>query len=359
MRKFKVVFLHWNTGMLPLGQAYLMGQMDEKKYEKFFLTFGLDKNGEPEIPSDLYSIKPEICCSSVLSGFERIFLCLNSKIKEYFPDTLSIFGGPHITFNEDFINHRSVDVICRGDGDECFPRFLDEYAGGQAISRINVVGMSTKYHKTKAVLVDDLDAINFPDRIKIYQQIPRLKQVTYLSMIAGRGCPFNCSYCFNSVNHEIFKGMKFVRSRRVESVIEEIREMRKIKYFIVVRFMDDAFPLEKEWLEEFSQLRAKFVPDIYFTANFRVELLDSARVVLLKKAGCIGAVCAVESSNEDIRARILNRHMTNEKITTIFQGFRQNGIKVMSQNMVGIPGSSIVDDYNTLAFNKRLQPDFT
>ncbi|OHB24710.1 MAG: hypothetical protein A2X84_14355 [Desulfuromonadaceae bacterium GWC2_58_13] len=86
--------------MVPLGPAYLMGQLDEGCYEKVFRAFSLDDQGEPVVPEDIVTLSPDVCSHTVISGYETIYLKLNSRLKDILQKPfLSIFGGPHVTFN--------------------------------------------------------------------------------------------------------------------------------------------------------------------------------------------------------------------------------------------------------------------
>ncbi len=359
-RRMKIVFLCKDSGMVPLGFAYLMGQLGRDRYDKTFMPVSTDKQGHLELPAAFHDLRPDAACFSVITGFEEMYLALSREVKKAFDGrTVTIFGGPHITFNPETLEEQGVDAICRGEGDECLAKFLDEYwEGDRDISTLKVEGMSTRFNITPPVLVEDLDKVAIPDREAIYERLPQYRKKTAVSMLAGRGCPFNCSYCFNSANHQLFKGRKFVRNRSPIRIIEEMIKVREIQHVRVVRFMDDVFPTKADFLEEFATLREKLIPDIIFTANFRVEVLRPDIIPLLKKAGCTGAVCAVECSNEKVRRQILNRHMTNEKIRDVFVALRTHGIRVMSQNMVGVPGTTLADDYETLAFNQALRPQY-
>ena len=62
--------------------------------------------------------------------------------------------------------------------------------------------MSNKYNgeifkNGLAKLVDVLDDLPYPDRELLYEADPSLAEVGLKSFIAGRGCPYKCSYCFN------------------------------------------------------------------------------------------------------------------------------------------------------------------
>jgi len=76
----------------------------------------------------------------------------------------------------------------------------------------------------------------------------------YLTM-TSRGCPYNCSYCFNHYFRNLpAEKSNYIRRRSVKHVIEELifyKEKYKIE---LIEFWDDVFILDKKWLKEFWKL---------------------------------------------------------------------------------------------------------
>ncbi len=94
--------------------------------------------------------------------------------------------------------------------------------------------------------VEDLDSLPFPDRALVYERDPIAARGKIKHFLTGRGCPYNCTYCFNHALSEIYrgKGQRF-RQRSVDNVIEEVRWVRDHYPLEFVVFVDDTFVLSK------------------------------------------------------------------------------------------------------------------
>jgi radical SAM superfamily enzyme YgiQ (UPF0313 family) len=68
----------------------------------------------------------------------------------------------------------------------------------------------------------------FPDRsIFDFEKLADAK-LGMLTVLAGRGCPYNCTYCCNHQYKKLYADSgKYVRFRDPESVIREIKEVKK------------------------------------------------------------------------------------------------------------------------------------
>ena len=102
--------------------------------------------------------------------------------------------------------------------------------------------------------MEDLDSLPFPDRALVYERDPIAARSKIKHFLTGRGCPYNCTYCFNHALSEIYrgKGQRF-RQRSVDNVIEEVRWVRDHYPLEFVVFVDDTFVLSHEWLAEFAE----------------------------------------------------------------------------------------------------------
>ena len=105
-------------------------------------------------------------------------------------------------------------------------------------------------------LVEDLDALPFPDRGDYYRAVPVYRNMGIRSFSTSRGCPYDCTYCFNHAYNRMFRGCgKLLRRRSVANVIAEIQgvmaEHPPVRF---IRFADDTFAHRADaWLEEFAE----------------------------------------------------------------------------------------------------------
>jgi len=337
----------------PLGLLMLSGMIREKHD-----VFIVEPRAE-NLHAKIQDIQPDVIAYSLRTGFHNESLELNKELKKEY-SFLSVFGGPHPTFFPEVIEEEGVDVICRGEGEEAFLELLDKMDAGEEITDIENlwVRQSGTVHKNNIrPLVQNLDTLPFPDRdlLEGYEEISMAKT---RSFITGRGCPYNCTYCFNQRLKTLYAGEKYVRRRSVDNVIQEVREIKEKYGLEIAIFEDDTFNLNKAWLEEFC-LKFKEMDVSFICIGVRADKMDDESAALLKAAGCLSVVFGIESGSADIRERMLSRQISDEAILNCAQALKRHGVNYTTENILAIPTSSLEDDLITLRLNMKCKPFFS
>ena len=65
----------------------------------------------------------------------------------------------------------------------------------------------------------------------------------------------------------------------------------------------------------------------------------------------------IESGNEFIRRKIMNRNISNETIVERFRLVKSHGIRVSSYNIIGLPFETRESIEDTIELNRRVNPD--
>jgi radical SAM superfamily enzyme YgiQ (UPF0313 family) len=206
--------------------------------------------------------------------------------------------------------------------------------------------------------IDDLDSLPFPDRALVYDRDPVAARSKIKHFLTGRGCPYNCTYCFNHALGEIYrgKGNRF-RQQSVDYVIEDIGRVRDRYPLEFVVFVDDTFVLSKEWLAEFAEKYPREI-GLPFFCNTRANLVTAEQVRLLKEAGCHSVSMGIETGNDRIRNDLLKRRMSQEQILEAARLIRQGGLHFTTTNMIGLPTSTLQDDFETMELNIQAKPSY-
>ena len=68
---------------------------------------------------------------------------------------------------------------------------------------------------------------------------------------------------------------------------------------------------------------------------------------------------AIEAGNDRVRNEILKRNMSRERIIEACRILKEAGIRMFTQNMIGLPGGSLEADFETLDLNIACKPDYT
>jgi|SRR3989344_1286074 len=315
---------------------------------------------------DIKNLNPDVIMLSCASDQAHITNELSKQIRKEFPQKPLILGGVHATVKpEDAIKFEGIDGIVVGEAEEALLEYIDAIEKKKSYLNIKNFWLklpngSVKINELRP-LIQDLDSLPFPDR-EIYDYKKLLKgYYNGLEFAAGRGCPYQCSYCINHILMKKYKSKgKFVRMRSPQNIINEVKQVMK-KYeghFDIVTFQDDTFTLEKEWFREFADLYAKEIGYPY-RCNTRVDMLDEEIIKLLKKSNCIETWMGVETGDEEFREKILKKGVatTNEQIIKIFDLCKKYGIKTTAFNMIGLPGETDKSIEKTIALNRRIKAD--
>ncbi len=302
--------------------------------------------------------RPAVVAYSASTGEHKYYLRLNEAIKARHPAATTIMGGPHATFFPEVLAGSTLDAICVGEGDEAFPEFLEAVAGGRAFTGIPNIGTREGPRPELRPLFQDLDSLPFPDRALYYRRT-EMGEFPLKSFMASRGCPYPCTYCFNHAFRKMYEGKgRVVRRHSVDYVLEEIRQVRARYPLQCVKFYDDIFVYRVDpWLEEFAERYPREI-GLPFHCLTRADLVTEDVVRLLKQAGCHSVSMSIEAGNDRIRNDVLKRKMGRGQILDAFRLFRERGIHTFSNNILGLPGSTIADDVETLDLNLQCQVTF-
>lgn len=308
-------------------------------------------------------LRPDIVAYTVYTGTQSYYLDVNRRIRAQLPGVWSIFGGPHPTFFPEMIYQEGVDGICMGEGEYATLDLVNALESNAPIDNlanwwIKKDGQVIRNGLRPLLTSEELDALPFADRDLLYQAHPPSRTNKIRPFITGRGCPYNCSFCFNKAYSDLYEGSGLrTRRRSVDNVIREIREVREQYALAFITFMDDTFILNRRWLTAFA---ARYQSEIGlpFWCQVRADLVRDDIIRMFKDMGCVSVSFGLEAGNDEIRNKILNRNMSREEILQASEILRRHGIRFMTNNMLGLPTGTLETDWETLELNIACRPSY-
>lgn len=307
----------------------------------------------------IIDFKPQIVGFSVMTSYANRFSRLSKVIKEHSgPAPLIVFGGPHPTFFPEVILQEGVDMICRGEGEGAFLDIAEAIKTGRGLEGINntCIKRNGSVQGFSMRPLVELDSLPFPDR-GIYEEYPFIKNTSLSYFNAGRGCPFNCTFCFNRKMTDLVKDSgHWTRYRSAGNLINEIQEVRRQKRVQTIMFIDDIFIMNKLWALGFLEEYGRKIK-IPFFCSVRIDLVTPEIARALKDAGCYRVNFGVESGVESIRNRVLNKRLSDEDIYRGTAILRDAGLPFQTTNMMGLPHERLEDAIETVKFNLKLGTD--
>ncbi|MFC1682218.1 B12-binding domain-containing radical SAM protein [Nanoarchaeota archaeon] len=349
----------------PLGLMHLATVAKQEGWEPKIVL-----GKEPlfqEIENAIEEFKPEFFGFTLYTGNHIIALDFIKKLKQQNNNLKIIIGGPHATAFPDQI-YGYADYIVPSEGLNSFRRILRGEANPGVV------------HLTQ------LEPLPLPDRDSFYRDHPEHARNHIKNAITHTGCPFNCSYCYNSLQlkdiaHSLTAeqiecmgvalgppGRLFPHSSRpVSEIIKEVDDILRIAPSTqLLFFQDDSFGADLDWLREFAEKHNSKIP---FHIMTRFNYLDpktpigKERMELLKDAGCTGLTLAIESADPVIRIEILNKHMNEEAMFRVLEHANKLNFTIRTFSMLGLPYGAtttptkmnVEADLETLELNVKLR----
>lgn len=302
--------------------------------------------------------KPRLVGFYCTTGFHHKNLALALKIKQLqIPGLLIIFGGPHPTFVPELIHEEGVDIICRGEGEYAVLELLQALKDNHDYTAIKNLTVKIRGQIFENPLRPpcNIDRLPFPDR-ELYSKIDHIYLSGRQEVMLGRGCPFSCNFCSAAAYRELYRGIgTHVRLRSVDVVLDELKSVQRRYRPSCFFFHDDTFTPDSAYGRAFLEKYRQQI-NLPFSCLVRADLVTDDYVAKLRAAGCYLVAFGVESGNQALRSTILKKNIADEQIINCAALLHKHGIPFATFNMVGVPGESLANVWETVDLNARIKP---
>jgi len=261
-------------------------------------------------------------------------------------------GGPYVTtIMEEIFKYTPVDFAVYGEGEITFSELIFYLKKEKSIEEIN--GLMYKSQSGKIVTNPPRDQINEIDKLPIpAYDLFHMERYPMHRIVTSRGCPYKCVFCNSS---SIWLGKW--RERNPEDVVEEIKFLIKNYKRKTFFFNDNSFNIDMERVEAFCNSLINNKINILWTTPVRADKITKSLARLMKKSGCYNVGIGIESANN----QILNNIQKESSIENMQKGiniFKNAGIEVLGQFVIGSPGDTIETIKESLEFAKKSNLDF-
>jgi radical SAM superfamily enzyme YgiQ (UPF0313 family) len=280
--------------------------------------------------------------------------------KEVDPEIVVVVGGPHPTLALDEVaKNANIDYIITHEGEITFPKLLAALSEGEAPQERILTG--------EPPVLDDLP---FPDRDLFLNEwrragytsdspedpfVPELPP-PFVTIIAGRGCRYNCSFCQPAERRLFGRG---VRRRSPANIIRELEELRERYHFASFMFHDDTLTEDKEWVIEFCRLyeEREFTQPFFCQSRADIVVRHEDMVARMAEVGCKGYFIGFESGNDRV-LKFIRKGTTREVNLRAARICRRHGIKIWANYMLGLPTETREEVMDTISMLKEIDPDY-
>ncbi len=250
-----------------------------------------------------------------------------------------VYGGVHPTISPDDAIKVS-DMVLVGEGEEAIIDLVNALDKGKKIDKIKNLWVRNEKGVIKNPvrnLVDNIDIFPFPDydiethytlekgKIRKFQESDLAGAIFFLT---GRGCPYRCDYCSNSLFNQLYEGKrkKILRWHSPEYIISCILHLKKkfpsLKYFDI---RDDTFSFRT--LEDIKKFCSSYKEKVKmrFKCLADPKTVTEEKISLLVNAGCTDIIVGIQGS-EKTNLNVYHRMQSDEDIlrtSRILNKFKQ------------------------------------
>ena len=289
------------------------------------------------IAARLLKDEPQIVCMSVFVWNRTIFeLCAGILHKN---GIITIAGGPEITAHPD-VFVATFDYTVTGEGEIKVPRLIETIVFNKATPPAHVPQNAPQNTST----ITDLSQLSSP---YLDGTIDPAEFGGALWELA-RGCPFKCSYCYES------KGEKTVRLFPQERIDKELEFFAK-KKVPQVFVLDPTYNANKERALSLLKKIARITPDTFYYFEARAEFIDRQLAKAFTKIPCALQI-GLQSADENVLRKV-NRPFNKKLFVKNINILNQEGVTFGLDLIYGLPGETFASFCQGINFATSLYPN--
>jgi radical SAM superfamily enzyme YgiQ (UPF0313 family) len=274
-------------------------------------------------------------------------------IKRLVPELPVLLGGPHATILHREILERfsSFDLVVRNEAEQTLPPLLNRLAR-MDIGDLPGVSYRNRYGEVicnpGSPIIEELDELPVP----AYDCYPiRELELGAIRVEAGRGCPFDCTFCSTA--------SFFGRSYRLKSTARLLAEMdglNSIYGFNVFKLNHDLFTVNRKKVVEFCH--AMLERNYTWSCSARVDCVDPDLLELMWEAGCRDMYFGIEAGSARMQA-ISRKRLDLDLVEPTLDVTARLGIRTVTSFITGYPEEEKEDQDSTVNLAARLlrRPD--
>jgi radical SAM superfamily enzyme YgiQ (UPF0313 family) len=315
---------------------------------------------EANIEQEIRKFKPALTVIPCPVTGHETALSQAALVKKAAPDSMVIFGGTHATLDPEISRQPDVDAVCIGEADEAIVELAGRLEAGTAwedVQNLACIREGQLIKNPLRPLVDPLDKLAMPDR-DLYYRYHFMGRFPWKKFNTGRGCIHACSFCWNPTIAGLYQTGRgsFTRRKSPRRAVDELKAVKARYPLKNVHFSDDLFTVKSSWLEEFAPLYRREI-NVPFSCNSSIELATERNMRALSEAGCRCVCIGLETGNERLRAKILNKDVTNQDVRNAASMVHKFKMELATFNMLAAPGETLEDAFATIQLNQEIGTD--
>jgi len=258
-----------------------------------------------------------------------------------------VMGGAHASQDTKniLLKHSFINFIVRSEGEitfckliECFQRKNPQFNKVLGLAYRKKNGQ-IQINPDRELMIDlnitlnrkliDMEAYKIINK----QSFPLTMNYPVATVMASRGCPYNCIFCST-------KNMwrRQWRTRSPEHIVMEIDDLVKNYGIREITFNDDQFLINKDWVHKICDLiiSRKYSISLALPAGTSVWLADEALLKKMKKAGFYRLCFPIESGSSQT-IKFIRKPVKFDVVLNIIKTANRLGFWTFANFIIGFP----------------------
>ena len=350
---FTTLLIEKSPQAIPLGAACVASAVKNHKATKdlckskllvfnkedksFINNSQTDDKAASYIAQEILKEKPAICGFSIFVWNKSILEKAAKILKEN--GIICIAGGPEVTAHpEVFLD---FDYTICGQGEAKVPKLI-----------WSILSKNQTPPPPSSKSAQTLDS-DFPQTLDSFPS-PYLDGTINPAEYEGalwelaRGCPFKCSYCYESKGEQ---KVSMFPSSRIEQELDLFAKLKVPQVFV----LDPTYNANKQRALDLLKLIAKKTPNTFYYFEARAEFIDKELAKAFTKIPCSLQI-GLQSSNEET-LKLVHRPFNRKQFIKNINILNQTGVTFGFDVIYGLPKESINGFKESINFAISLYPN--
>jgi len=284
-----------------------------------------------------------------------------------------IWGGSHPTSDPELCMEY-VDFLCRGEAEDVLLDMAARLDSSQDFS--DVPNLWTRQPDGAIVknpvrpLRKDLDSLPFADyskesiffidqnELRTGVPFPQSRLNDCYMILMARGCPFACSYCYESYLKELYKGQKTVRERSLDHVLQELKQIKEQMGHFYLEIVDDVFTLNESRVAEFCRRYHEEINEPFWCHTHPRCCQENVIRHIAASPNFGYIIMGIEAVSRNICQNVFHRDQTPEMILKAAGILNKYHMQVNYDLITNIPGETEQDLRENLDLLRSLPKPF-
>lgn len=309
----------------------------------------------------------EVACvgiTSMTGSMIKYGLEFAKAVRAYDKKIPIVWGGVHPSLlPEQTVRSRFVDIVVRAEGELTFLELVENLRKKKSLDSVKGITFKRGQKIISTPQRPFMDLNTLPTELP-YDLLEMNKyDLSVFPIHTGRGCPSQCSFCYNqSYNRRSF------RYKTAEKVLDEVELVLKKFPIKTISFTwEDNFFVLKDRVEKIAHgfLKRKFKAE--WEAFCRFDYLswyNDRFLKLIEKSGCRLISFGGESGNQELLDKIIHKGIKIEQIKEATKKMAKTKITQVVSFMCGVPTETpenleetmnLIDDL--VKINPRTEPN--